>query len=126
MLGKFRNISSKRLIMKLEGLSISLYVFKLSIGEISKSTWCPVLELVCVFEKKVVLWMFWIGEEKKLVCKAHWYAIGLRYMMDFTRTFPNMFFSNPWRAFKSTSKFLPILFFCFLVELLKSVEMEKI
>jgi hypothetical protein len=38
MLGKFRNISSKRLIMKLEGLSISLYVFKLSIGEISKST----------------------------------------------------------------------------------------
>jgi hypothetical protein len=83
------------------------------LAKYQNSTWCPVLELVCVFQKKVVLWLFWIREEKKLVCKAHWYAIGLRPMSDFTITFPKMFFSNPWEAFKSTSKFLPIPFSVF-------------
>ncbi len=47
-------------------------------------------------------------------------------MLDFTRTFPEMFFSSPWEAFKSISKVSANSFLKFLVELLKSMEMEEI
>ncbi len=99
--------------MKLEGPPISLYVSKSSIDKISKFNMMSSFKArLCIWKKGCTVGVLnWkrkeTGLQSTLIC--NW----LRSMLDFTKTFPEMFFSSPWEAFKSTSKFLPIPFSVF-------------